>query len=74
MGQTQPRLAFADLPPMERVERYLQLADDSREKADRCNPRMRESYLIMARYWEDLAVTTVETMIADARQGGTANA
>ena len=59
---------FADLPPEECIERYLQLASDAREEAKRCNPRVREAYLIMAEHWEGSAITMALAVLEDVTQ------
>jgi hypothetical protein len=54
-----------DLPPTERIRRYIQLADDALEGAERCNRRVREAYLTMAKHWENLAVSTTARLVSD---------
>ena len=56
---------FASLPPLERIRRYLQLAHEARQEAEHTDGRVRQSYLLMAGRWEDLAVTTVAAMMSD---------
>jgi hypothetical protein len=49
---------FSDLPPLERIQRYLDLADDARREAASAKGALRESYLNTAKSWEQLAVDT----------------
>ena len=46
---------LSELPALERIQRYLDLADDARQDAERCKGVRRESYLRIADHWESLA-------------------
>jgi len=59
---------LSDLSPIEQIKRYLQLANDAIEEAETRNERVRESYLVMARHWENLAVITALTAIGNDAQ------
>ena len=47
---------FSNLPPAERAKRYRDLASDARQEAAQTTGSLRESYLIAAMNWEQLAV------------------
>lgn len=46
---------LSELPALERIQRYLDLADNARHDAERCKGALRESYLRIADHWESLA-------------------
>jgi hypothetical protein len=47
---------FSNLPPAERAKRFRDLAGDARREAAQTTGALRESYLIAARNWDELAV------------------
>ena len=53
---------FSELPPLKRLQRYLQLASDARREADASQGGVRESYTLMAEHWEYLAKAMEETL------------
>jgi hypothetical protein len=44
-----------DLPPKIRARRYLELAGDARREAAMAKGSVRESYLLLAENWDNLA-------------------
>jgi hypothetical protein len=50
------------LPPLERIKHYLDLADDARREGARAAGSARESYLLFAQRWEQLAADTARQM------------
>ena len=46
---------LSELPALERIQRYLDRADDARHEAGKCKGAIRESYLRIAEHWESLA-------------------
>jgi len=52
---------FSDLPPQERMQRYLDLAADARREAARAPGAARQSYLLFAEQWEKLAATLLSS-------------
>jgi hypothetical protein len=50
------------LPPLERIQHYLDLADDARREGARAAGSARESYLMFAERWERLAADTARQM------------
>jgi hypothetical protein len=47
----------SELPPRERAKRYRALAEDARTEAARATAqKVRESYIIIAERWEDMAL------------------
>jgi len=53
---------FSNLPPLRRLQRYLQLASDARREADAAQGGLRESYTLMAERWEYLARAVEQTL------------
>ena len=53
MGDALPELS--QLPPLERMQRYIDLAEDARREAERSMGVARTAYLIIAEQWERLA-------------------
>jgi hypothetical protein len=53
---------FIDLPPLRRLQRYLQLASDARREADTAQGSLKESYTLIAERWEYLAGALEETL------------
>jgi len=51
-----------NLPPLRRLQRYLQLASDARREADASQGSLRESYTLMAEHWEYLARAVGQTL------------
>jgi len=50
------------LPPLERIKRYLDLADDARRDGARAAGSARDSYFMFAQRWEQLAADTARQM------------
>ena len=55
-----------NLPPLRRLQHYLQLASDARREADTAQGSLKESYTIMAERWEYLAIA-LEQSLKDGR-------
>ena len=53
---------FINLPPLRRLQRYLQLASDARREADGAHGSLKESYILIAERWEYLAVALEESL------------
>lgn len=53
---------YSNLPPLERIKHYLDLAGDARKEAEKCEGHARQSYLLMAERWEQLATTTAASL------------
>jgi hypothetical protein len=46
---------FANVPPSERIKHYRALADVARREAQKATGNLRQSYLLMAEGWDNLA-------------------
>ena len=47
---------YSHLPPRERAKKFRELADDARLEGERVGDRrMKESYLLIAERWEEMA-------------------
>jgi len=55
---------FSELPQLERIKRYRQMATEARHAGNRSTGHMREAYLLIAERWESLDVEEASTTVA----------
>ena len=60
----------SELPLLERIQRYLDQADDARREAERTKGTLCDSYLLIAEHWERLADDAAKRLNAGAAASG----
>jgi len=55
-------LDVSELPALERIQLYLDFADDARREAETVENPLRESYLAIAEQWDRLAADVAKTL------------
>lgn len=56
---------LSQLPPLERMQRYIDLAEDARREAERSSGVARSAYLTMAEQWERLATEVARQQVGE---------